>query len=175
MDLKMKELFTLYYPRLCYFAFQIVGDEAVAEDLVQDAFVRYWQNIDKIATDDQAVYRFLYVCVRNLCYNHLKRRQVVRRWEGLREMRDHEDPVFVNHIIRSEVIAEVHRIMEQMPAACRQIFEMSYLEGIPNSIIAEKLSISINTVKTQKQRGIRFLRKKISPEFYVILLATLPF
>jgi RNA polymerase sigma-70 factor (ECF subfamily) len=47
---------------------------------------------------------------------------------------------------------------------------MGYLEGMKNHEIAKELGISVNTVKTQKQRALQLLRLKLKPEFFIFLL-----
>ncbi|MNO05198.1 RNA polymerase sigma factor [compost metagenome] len=57
-----------------------------------------------------------------------------------------------------------------MPASCQQIFTLGYLEGLSNLEITDRLQISINTVKTQKQRGMKMLLEKLHPEFLPIII-----
>jgi len=68
------------------------------------------------------------------------------------------------------VINEVYRIIAEMPVACQKIFKMGYLEGLSNLEITEKLQISVNTVKTQKQRGMKILLDKLHPEFLPFII-----
>jgi RNA polymerase sigma factor (sigma-70 family) len=81
-----------------------------------------------------------------------------------------EEAVF-HTIIRSEVLAEIHKAITLLPGSCQQIFRMSYLDDMKNNQIADVLGISVNTVKTQKQRALKVLRGHLSPELFVILLA----
>jgi len=73
-------------------------------------------------------------------------------------------------MIHTEVINEVYRIIAEMPTACQQVFKLGYLDGLSNLEITERLQISINTVKTQKQRGMKMLLDKLHPEFLPIII-----
>ena len=64
-------LFRQYYPSMCVIAGKLVANREVAEDIVQDVFIRLWEK--KAEYDKIPDFRtFLYVAVRNLCYNYLR-------------------------------------------------------------------------------------------------------
>lgn len=79
----------------------------------------------------------------------------------------------INNIIQSEVLAEVYQALATLPESCQRISRMSYLEGLKNEEIAVKLGITVNTVKTQKQRGLQLLRLRLNPEIFNLLLLLL--
>jgi RNA polymerase sigma-70 factor (ECF subfamily) len=74
------------------------------------------------------------------------------------------------NMIHSELIQEIYKIIEQMPTSCQQVFRLGYLEGLSNLEITKELQISINTVKTQKQRGMKMLLKRLNPEFIPLVI-----
>ncbi|WP_379084028.1 sigma factor-like helix-turn-helix DNA-binding protein [Pedobacter sp. UC225_65] len=80
-----------------------------------------------------------------------------------------EDAIGLNAMIRSEVIAELHKVITTLPKNCQTIFRMGYLEGLKNPQIALELGISINTVKTQKKRGLQLLKMRVNPDFLVLV------
>ena len=71
------KLFRKYYARLCHFAWQLQGDEAMAEDIVQDAFAGFIERRHKIADKDIAIKNYLYTSIRNACHNVGDRKSVV--------------------------------------------------------------------------------------------------
>src|SRR4051794_24115173 len=78
--LSAEELFKRYYPRLCHFAFQMLNDHVMAEDIVQDAFVAYWDNKEMVSSNTLSIRSFLYTSIRNSCYNISRRKKVVERY-----------------------------------------------------------------------------------------------
>jgi RNA polymerase sigma factor (sigma-70 family) len=82
-----------------------------------------------------------------------------------------EEPKILQAIIRSEVLNEINLAIQKLPSSCQQIFRMGYLEGLTNPEIAETLSISINTVKTQKQRALKSIKTSLNPEIFSIFLS----
>lgn len=170
-ELSAEKLFKRYYARLCHFAWQFLGDQEHAEDIVQDAFMAYWDHKAHIASHEDAVKNFLYSSVRNGCLNAVRRGKVADRYASRIAGQSFEEAQVLARIIRSEVMDEVNRIMQGMPLGCKEVFRLGYLEGLSNSQIAEQLQISINTVKTQKQRGLKLLRAKLNPEFFALIAA----
>lgn len=169
----MEVIFHTYYQRLCHFAWQIVRDEDVVQDLVQEAFIAFWKNRSSLA-DDELVHRsYLYSTVKNLCLNRLRHAKVVDNYRLIQQEKPQElqnqEMVIIRKLIRAEIMEDVIRIIQSMPAGCQQVFRLSYLEGLSNEEVAKELSISLNTVKTHKKRGLRLIRTKINPEFYSIL------
>lgn len=165
-----ESIFREYYSRLSYFAFQFVNDKDVAEDLVQDAFLAYWDQKKKVADHPNAIKDFLYTSVKNAALNLLKRQKVVERYFSLRSEEVIEGERILESIIEAEVMANLHQAIARLPESCRNVFLLAYFEGLSNSKIAEKLSISINTVRNHKQNGLKVLRTQLNPETFIALL-----
>ncbi|MBE9461241.1 RNA polymerase sigma-70 factor [Dyadobacter subterraneus] len=162
-------LFNRNYSNLVYFSFNIVKDKGEAEDIAQDAFVTYWNRKEEVAEDDNAIKSFLYTTVKNASLNLLRHQKVVEKFTlNLPELVD--DKNIINSIIQSEVYSKIHHAIESLPPACQQIARMSYLDDKKNNEIAEELGISVNTVKTQKQRAMQLLRPQFTAEIFSVLL-----
>lgn len=159
-------LFKTYYTRLCYFAFQFIGDKDQARDIAQEAFVSYLGQRDNVAAHPIAIKNFLYTSVRNACLNQLRHEKVVEKFVAAQENTLPDQSTVMLTMIKSEVAGEIHRVLETLPESCRLIIRMGYIEGLKNQEIAARLSISINTVKTQKKRGLYLLRQRLNPEIY---------
>lgn len=162
-------LFRRYYTRLCHFAFLYLKEEKAAEDVVQDAFVAFWKNRDFVSDHPSAIKNYFYTSVRNACLNLHKRARVQARFEEKYHPPISEDPLFLESLIRAEVMDMIHGVVQDLPKACAQIFRLGYFEGLSNTEIAEQLDISINTVKTQKRRAIMTLKSRLRPEALSLL------
>lgn len=166
----MEQIFRTYYSRLCHFAWQMVHDADQAEDIVQDAFANFWNNRHAVADDEIAIKNYLYSTVRNACFNISRHAKVEDRYLQLNREDVVEESAVLANIIRAEVMDEVYKIVRTMPQGCQDVFRLGYLEGLSNLKIAEQLNISVNTVKTQKQRGLKIIRGKLNPEFFALLV-----
>lgn len=162
----LEVIFNEYYDRLVYFSLKIVDDKQDAEDAVQEAFVRYWNNRDNISQELQAIRSYLYATVKNISLNMIRHRQVVKDFEQ-RTSSPASENMIINKIIQTEVLAKISKAMDTLPDACRRISWMGYIDGMKNLEIAKELGISVNTVKTQKLRGLRILKMKLIPELII--------
>jgi RNA polymerase sigma-70 factor (ECF subfamily) len=150
-----------YYPALCHFAGGLLNDLPAAEDIVTEVFVVLWKKRQDFETL-QNIKAFLYISTRNACLNYLRKlqRDSLLKSNFSRYLdADHEGFV-LNEIIREEVLKQIYTAVETLPYQCRQVFKMSYVEGLSNSEIAERFRLSVHTVKNHKVRAIGLLRLK---------------
>jgi RNA polymerase sigma-70 factor (family 1) len=169
----VKALFGTYYTRLVYFAYQILHDKSQAEDVAQDTFVKFWDLCHTVSNHPIAIKNFLYSTAKNACLNVLRHNKVTANHASSNLFETQIEEAVLNNIIRTEVLAEIHAAINMLPASCRQIFRLCYLDGKKNNEVANALGISINTVKTQKQRALKVLRLQLSPELFVLAVAFL--
>ena len=159
-DLKAWEtLYASYYAALCSYADGIVKDSDTAQDIVQDTLIRIW-NSDRTFPDIKELTWYLYRSTYNNALFHL-RTQASRQ-----------------NILRKMVAEEVELPDEQFALTVREelirqkrkkILLMS-IQGHSGNEIADLLGISINTVKTQKNRGFKYLREKLKDSVLLFLL-----
>jgi RNA polymerase sigma-70 factor (ECF subfamily) len=145
---------------LWFYCAAILKNEALAEDVVQETFVRLWERREPFP-DLLAVHAFLYRVGRNLSLDHLKHQHVQQKHD-LAASRELSEDFLDEKLMEEELLAELYRAIEQLPAECVRVFKLS-LAGIANQEIADRLSISIHTVKTQKQRALNALRERFRP------------
>ena len=168
----VETLFKRYYPRLCDFALRFMRDEDMAEDIVQDVFVRICEH-GQLPTTDQAIKSFLYTSVKNACLNKLRHLEVIHNFTKAKHPVATQQDSLLELIIHSEVLAALFEALEALPAGCSLILRKGYLEGLKNHEIAAELGISINTVKSQKQRAIGLLRERLTPQLASVILPSL--
>lgn len=168
--LYIKQLFDLYYTRLCYFAHKLIGNKEDAEDIVQDAFVAYWKKQTDF-DNEPSIKSFLYLTVKNACLNVIRHENVAKRFAESQDTTSLEDEKITDQIIRSEVAGEIYTAITALPPGCRQVLTLAYFEGLKNDEIAQELDISVNTVKTQKARALQLLRLKLDVGSLVLVMA----
>jgi RNA polymerase sigma-70 factor (family 1) len=169
----LQVIFKLFYPSLCVFAERMLHDRPAAEDIVGETMVKLW-NRHADFENLQNVKAFLFITTRNACLNMLKQmqRESLSK-KQLAYLSTDKEGYILNEIVRMEVLAEIRREIENLPAQCRRIFKMSYYEGKKNQEIAEMLKISVHTVKNQKARAIQLLKVKLPDRNLVTLLLIL--
>jgi RNA polymerase sigma-70 factor (ECF subfamily) len=154
----------LFYTPLRYFAEQMTGDQAAAADIVADIFVKLWQKHAHFNTEAN-IKSFLYISTKNACLDLLKHLRLAKRsHQAIADNSLLEEDITFNQVIRTELYWSIYNAIEQLPAGCRNIFKMSYLDDMKNQEIADKLHLSVKTVKNQKARAIQLLRQRLSEE-----------
>jgi RNA polymerase sigma-70 factor (ECF subfamily) len=110
----------------------------------------------------QNVKAFLYITTKNACLNFIKQSERnTKQQSELTYIHSQKEDHVLSHIIRAEVLREVHAAIETLPPQCRKIVRMSFVEGLKNQEIADRLNLSINTVKNHKMRAVSLLKIKL--------------
>lgn len=157
-NLKVYEaLFSNYYPQLVRFSEGYIYDKQACEDIVQNLFIYFWENAERINLE-VSIKAYFFESVRNRCINHLRNLHIhdkhnllyVEAQLNQENYSDLEDP---------EIISQINKALSQLPPQMAEILKLKYLEGKKLKEIAEINHITENTVKTQLQRGKDKLRK----------------
>jgi RNA polymerase sigma-70 factor (ECF subfamily) len=170
-SVSFEALFDEFFDRLVYFSYQLTGDKDEARDIVQDAFIKYWDRRDTLVPCKTAAKNFLYSTVRNASLNSIRHKNVVENFNQLQDATEPEFPPVIEAIITAEVVSQIHSALQSLPANYRSVSVLSYFEGKRNNEIADDLAISVNTVKKQKRRALQLLRMKLAPEMLLLLLS----
>ena len=80
---------------------------------------------------------------------------------------------FQNSVIDQEAQTILYNAIEKLPEKARIVFEMSFIEGLKNVEIAEKLGLSDSSVKKYKASALDFLREKLDPNLFSFLFLSL--
>lgn len=173
---RVKTLFDEHYADLCVFADRLLHDFAEAEDLVQNVFIKFLASGENLA-DKSNPKAYIYRTVYNTCLNHIagRRTEDNRRKKYLEHMLVDAREDYELGVIEIEVLNRIYDEIEALPAECRKVFRMSYIDGKDVATVAQELGISVNTVKTQRQRGRKILQERLKDIFVAVpvLLAIL--
>jgi RNA polymerase sigma-70 factor (ECF subfamily) len=159
-------LFSRYHSRLCLYSFRLVADEAAAEEIVNDVFLKIWNKRKEIQIN-VGIKPYLFRCVFNASNDYLNQNRFAKQRIHLEIDQQISDLVRLNEdyifdlLESEEVDKDVMNAIELLPKQCRIIFCLSRFEMLTYSEISEKLNISVNTVKTQISRALDSLRKQL--------------
>jgi RNA polymerase sigma-70 factor (ECF subfamily) len=155
--------FSAYFKPLSYFAHRYISNADTVEDIISDAFIKLW-NKREIFTDEASLRNYLYTIVRNACFRWLDNQQRHSKHNHLSALqKETTEQASIENIIRAETINHIYRALQQLPPACRTIFQKLYIEGKSIKEIATELQLATSTVKNQKLRGLGILRKHLLP------------
>jgi RNA polymerase sigma-70 factor (family 1) len=141
-------------------AWKYLGDPGAAEEAVNDIFVRLWQDADKLDIVS-SLRSYIYRAVVNRCLNELDKkkrdrrdqREVIRRMDDVVEWKEMED---------NELKVRLYRAIDGLPEQCRKVFGMSRFESLKQQEIADRLGISIKTVKNHITHALQVLLKVLA-------------
>ncbi len=164
------ELFRKYFQNLVWFAMKMVKSKEIAEEVVQDLFVNFWEKRHELDLK-VSIKAYLYRAVYNNCIHALRKNKLHDSSELTLANELTED--FENLLEISELETRIFGLIEQLPTECKRIFKLSRFEELKYKEIAEQLQISIKTVETQMSRALKFLRKHMSDYIKLLILFAL--
>ena len=152
----LEKLFNAHFRSAAYVAEEIVHSKSVAEDIVQEVFVRL-ARVDFSKIDSPV--KYLYRCVRNAALDYAST-HTLRRWEELNGSELIADEV--NFDLSRDDVERANRLPEQS----RRVVKLICLNNYAYADAASELGVSLATIKTHMYRSIKSLRKMMALFFF---------
>ncbi len=142
---------------------RIVGDMNKAEDIVQDMFVKLWDERNKV-NPDKSVKSYLYMMVKNHSLEILRRDGIGDKIaHDLFKSESEEQTSFDDtEIEKYELLDQIYVSIRQLPPKCGEVFTLSKVNGLSYIQISEQLSISVKTVENHMGKALKLLREMMS-------------
>jgi len=159
-----ESLYEKYKAQVYRTALGLVRDSFVAEEILQDCFLRVHANLHKL-DGDRGLSPWLYRVTVNLCYTHLLRHKTYNEsLDALAEVL----PTSVaqmpeRKLLRSELQAAVHDGIEALPVPHRTVVVLHYLQGLSVDEVAYTMQCPVGTVKSRLFYARQALRDRLSP------------
>jgi len=150
------KLYKMYSKAMYNIAIRMTGDRETAEDILQDAFIKAFTEIEKLI-DEKAFGGWLKRIVINRCLDEIRKQKNVASFDMLAEKHS-EIAEEINENVDVEM---VHNMIKRLPEGARQVLVLRALEGYRYAEIAERLDITESTAKTQFFRAKQLLGKMI--------------
>ena len=167
-----KSLFNAHYKGMYSYACVILKDEAEAEEIVQDVFVKLWEKRGGLQIET-SLKAYLYRMVYNDCMNQVKHRNVVLKFQkektyAMKNERDNAE----HRMAASQLNEKLSHALRELPEQCRTIFQLSRFEDLKYREIAVQLGISEKTVENQMGKALKILRMKLVDFLPLIIILT---
>lgn len=161
-------LIDTYHHRLCVYANSLVKNIYSAEDIVQNVFIKVWEQRTRLKSD-HAIKSFLYKLVYNEFIDLYRKNQSLfslekSYYEALNGIIQEEDPESFQRVINA-----VNKEIQNLPPKCKEVFILSKKEGLTNIEIAEHLDVSIKTVEAQITKAFSLLRSSLEEKIKSVL------
>lgn len=166
------ELIKVYFSGLLSFAISIVKDRHIAEEVVEDVFVKLWEN-RKILPSIKNLSHYLYISTKNTCLNTIKNKSYAyyKNKVNLEDIGDADAYYFSNeedNLISKDALEKINEAISKLPPRCKLIFRLVKEDNLKYSEVSQLLNISMKTVENQMNIAIKKFAEiiKISlPEF----------
>jgi RNA polymerase sigma-70 factor (ECF subfamily) len=153
----MSELYRRYAGRLYRYGLQALGDGGLAEEMVQESFVRLWRTAGRFDPARGSVAAYLIVIGRSVAAD-VRKRPSSRRLEQLEEARVAPQPDSVDQILSGLMVREA---VDSLSPAHRQVIMLAEA-GLTQSQIADRAGLPLGTVKTRTFHALRALRAALA-------------
>lgn len=167
-QMAFKSLFNRYAKRIYNFSFSYLHNEHQSEELVQDVFLKIWENRKNIDSSKNFKSYLFKICV-NLIYDYLRKESNKFKFIESVEIEEGEDKTY-NDVLYNETKERLEKLTNKMPEQRRKIFNLNKIEGLSHNEIAHKLNISVRTVESQVYKSVKFLKEHLNEESLIVLI-----
>jgi RNA polymerase sigma-70 factor (ECF subfamily) len=179
---QFEKLYKRLQPILYAYSRKFIDDAETAKDLIQDAFLRLWEDRDAVRIHT-SVNAYLVKTVHNLCLLHIRKQHIHQNYEHYASVAIKEaelnflspENAAYTSIFLKDIEAILQKSVEKLPPQSRRIFLMSRMENLSNVEIAGRLDISVRTVENQIFRALKMLKLDLNdyltlfPAIYLLL------
>lgn len=175
----IKWLFMKYQPKMFFFCNEFFHNDSLSKDLVQDSFVSFMEDHDKIK-DPNCVVSYLFGILRNRCLKEARAIAIRNRFTNIDLLNLQEmelsnwpsDENILDQIFSDELESGYRKAVNGLSDQCRRIISLSREKGMKYCEIAKELNISQRTVENEVYRGLKVLKQSLKgfiPAFLLFL------
>jgi RNA polymerase sigma-70 factor, ECF subfamily len=143
---------------------RVVRDTGIAEDLVQETFLRVWNRVSGFDAQKGSIGPWLLAVARNRAIDYL--RSAGGRERNAVEYEETDHPSLYcdmeKDILASDKARKVKSAIDKLPANYRQVIELAYFEGLSQTEMAERMGQPLGTVKTWVRTALKNLRDELA-------------
>jgi RNA polymerase sigma-70 factor (ECF subfamily) len=158
VEVPVRDLYRRYGKRLYRFGIQVLGDNGLAEEMVQETFVRLWRTAGQFDLSRGSVGAYLFVIARSTAAD-IRKRPSSRPLVPFEEAQVPPQADRVDQILDAMIVREA---LETLGPGHAQVLRLAQEEGLTQSQIAERLGLPLGTVKTRMFHGIRAMRSALA-------------
>lgn len=167
----LRHLFNELYPRIRYFAGDILNDDSYAEDIATGAFHKAWKSRHKFIRP-RHLENFLFVVTRNECISYLesgqRKKANYKEWAYLVDESQHDNSPLDLERAQAQAIETIYAVLDTLPNG--DVLRMIFLQKKSTKEIAEKLNTNVNNVYIMKSRALKALRAKLPKDLWLLFV-----
>lgn len=152
-------LFDRYFKLLYSFGYGLIQNEDIAKELAMDVMLRLWQKKGDLIVENELL-PYLFRSVKNAVYNHWRKARIITQpLEIFEDNLENSSPSADSNLVFKELEKSYNDILNNLPEQRRKIFHLSRNENLSYAEIAEKMNLSVHTVRNQMSSSVRYFRK----------------
>ena len=157
-----KEAFTAIYRKyhayLYALAIRYLKNTDLAEEAVQHVFVKFWENTKNIEIGIN-LKNYLYTMTKNYILNQIRdHKDTISIYYANSQNEIADDNHFLQRMEDTQVLETLYRAIDSLPAQKKEVCKLKLEEDISNQEIADRMGISIHTVKSHYQESVKMIR-----------------
>ena len=157
----INDIYSAYNSRLYRFALGYLKSEEDARDVIQEVFIRLWNNRNELKNDTN-IEAFLFTLAKNTVISLFRKKISEKDYlEHLRHLVVKNSSDTENQVDYKLLSEKVKQLISKLPEQRRRIFLLSKEKGYPNKSIAEELHISVKTVEDHLTKARKFLKTNL--------------
>ena len=162
-----------YHKLLYVLAYRYLMNAAMAEDVVQHVFTRLWEFRSELRVGI-SLKNYLFTMTKNHVLNLIRNENsaVTKNYEMAQSAPAYEDNL-VENLEKKEMMSSFYKAVDMLPSQKRDICLMKVEEELTNQEIAERMNLSVNTIKTHYSEALKLLRKHLSKMLIIVTFTTL--
>ena len=155
-----KSIFDTYYENIRNFLYYKTGDIQLAEDIVQETFMKVWDTRKSIRPD--TIKSLLYIMAANTLKSHMRHQKVVFQFVNHSEHLETDHMSADEPIRQKELQQKLQQVLAEMPEKSREVFLMNRIENLTYAEIANRLQLSTKAIEKRMHEALLFLRDHIN-------------
>jgi len=153
---KFSNLFDKHYRRLFNYSLKVIKDKDISEEIVQETFIKLWENFEKIHNSSRSVESFLIVTLKNKIIDNYRKDKTREKHTNLYSL----NSALQNNIDNEwELYQQIDEIYASFPPKTLEIFQLSRDKGFTYKEIASNKNISIKTVELHISKALKSFKR----------------
>lgn len=135
-----------------------MASHQVAEELLQDVFVKIWKNINRYEPGKAALFTWMVSIARNTCIDHLRSKQHKNESLTFTGIPENAPEFSLNEEANHSLNKDIFKLSQRLDEKYREVIDLLFVLGYSQKEAAEKLNIPLGTVKTRSRAALNQLR-----------------
>ncbi|HRH49626.1 MAG TPA: RNA polymerase sigma-70 factor [Panacibacter sp.] len=156
-EIMLSELYKAFHNKLRHFSRAITRSNEIAEEVVDDIFVKLWNRRDKIK-EIENITVYLYIAVKNQSLNRLSRKAkelVTEPFDSIEIELKYSGNNADELMITKEMFQRMQKAVDDLPPRCKMIFKLVREDGLKYKEVSQILNIAVNTIDVQMAIAVK--------------------